>query len=83
MGFHLILISDVEEKMGEPARILYPSRSPKRVNGFAAYRKEKSLNNNNNNNNNDNNSIRVYLRANLTAQRPITKLARVYRNTQK
>jgi hypothetical protein len=32
-------------------------------------------------NNNNNNSIRVYLRANLTAQRPITKLARVYRNT--
>jgi hypothetical protein len=29
------------------------------------------------------NSIRVYLRANLTAQRPITKLARVHRNTQK
>jgi hypothetical protein len=28
-------------------------------------------------NNNNNNSIRVYLRANLTAQRPITKLARV------
>jgi hypothetical protein len=27
--------------------------------------------------------IRVYLRANLTAQRPITKLARVHRNTQK
>jgi hypothetical protein len=29
------------------------------------------------------NSIRVYLRANITAQRPITKLARVHRNTQK
>jgi hypothetical protein len=29
------------------------------------------------------NSVRVYLRANLTAQRPITKLARVHRNTQK
>jgi hypothetical protein len=29
------------------------------------------------------NSIRVYLRANLSAQRPITKLARVYRSTQK
>jgi hypothetical protein len=27
------------------------------------------------------NSIRVYLRANLRAQRPITKLARVHRNT--
>jgi sugar diacid utilization regulator len=36
-----------------------------------------------NNNNNNTNSIRVYLRANLTAQRPITKLARVHRNTQK
>jgi hypothetical protein len=32
---------------------------------------------------NNNNSIRDYLRANLTAQRPITKLARVHRNTQK
>jgi hypothetical protein len=32
--------------------------------------------------NNSNNSIRVYLRADLTAQRPITKLARVYRSTQ-
>jgi hypothetical protein len=32
---------------------------------------------------NNNNSIRVYLRANLTAQRPITKLAQIYRNTQK
>jgi hypothetical protein len=31
----------------------------------------------------DNNSIRVYLRANLTAHRSITKLAQVYRNTQK
>jgi hypothetical protein len=30
-----------------------------------------------------NNSIRVYLRANLTAQRPLTKLARVHRSTQK
>jgi hypothetical protein len=39
--------------------------------------------NNNNNNNNNNNSVRVYLRANLAAQRPITKLARVHRNTQK
>jgi hypothetical protein len=29
------------------------------------------------------NSIRVYLRANLTAQRPITELARVHRNTKK
>jgi hypothetical protein len=29
------------------------------------------------------NSVRVYLRANLIAQRPITKLARVYRSTQK
>jgi hypothetical protein len=29
------------------------------------------------------NSIRVYLRADLTAQRPITKLARVYGSTQK
>jgi hypothetical protein len=29
------------------------------------------------------NSIRVYLRTNLTAQRPITKLTRVFRNTQK
>jgi hypothetical protein len=29
------------------------------------------------------NSIRVYLRGNLTAQRPVTKLARVHRNTQK
>jgi hypothetical protein len=29
------------------------------------------------------NSIRVYLRANLTAQRPITKLARVHRNIKK
>jgi hypothetical protein len=28
------------------------------------------------------NSIHVYLRANVTAQRPITKLARVHRNTQ-
>jgi hypothetical protein len=28
------------------------------------------------------NSIHVYLRANLTARRPITKLARVYRNKQ-
>jgi hypothetical protein len=28
------------------------------------------------------NSIHVYLRANLTAQWPITKLARVHRNTQ-
>jgi hypothetical protein len=36
-----------------------------------------------NNNNNNNNSIRVYLRANLTAQMPITKLAPVHRNTQK
>jgi hypothetical protein len=27
------------------------------------------------------NSIRVYLSANLTAQRPITKLARGHRNT--
>jgi hypothetical protein len=39
------------------------------------------MNNNNNNNNNNNsiqfNSILVYLRANLTALRPITKLARV------
>jgi hypothetical protein len=33
-------------------------------------------------NNNNNNSIHVYLRANLTARRPITKLARVYRNKQ-
>jgi hypothetical protein len=38
---------------------------------------------NNNNNNNNNNSIRVYLCAHLTAQRPITKLAQVHRNTQK
>jgi hypothetical protein len=29
------------------------------------------------------NSIRVYLRANLTAQRPSTKLVLVYRSTQK
>jgi hypothetical protein len=29
------------------------------------------------------NLIRVYLHANLTSQRPITKLARVHRNTQK
>jgi hypothetical protein len=29
------------------------------------------------------NSVRVYLRANLTAQMPITKLERVHRNTQK
>jgi hypothetical protein len=29
------------------------------------------------------NSVRVYLHADLTAQRPITKLARVHRNTQK
>jgi hypothetical protein len=29
------------------------------------------------------NSIRVYLRENLRAQRPITKLARVHRNIQK
>jgi hypothetical protein len=29
------------------------------------------------------NSVRVYLHANLTAQRPITKAARVHRNTQK
>jgi hypothetical protein len=29
------------------------------------------------------NSIRVYLHANLTAQMPITKLAGVYRSTQK
>jgi hypothetical protein len=29
------------------------------------------------------NSIRVYLHANLTAQRPITKLAQIQRNTQK
>jgi hypothetical protein len=29
------------------------------------------------------NSIRVYLRANLTAQRPVTKLAQIYGNTQK
>jgi hypothetical protein len=36
----------------------------------------------NNNNNNNNNSIRVYLRANLTAQRPVTKFARVHRNIQ-
>jgi hypothetical protein len=28
------------------------------------------------------NSINVYLSANLTAQRPITKLARVYRNKE-
>jgi hypothetical protein len=28
------------------------------------------------------NSVRVYLRANLTAQRPITKFARVCRKTQ-
>jgi hypothetical protein len=28
------------------------------------------------------NSICIYLRANLTAQRPVTKLARVHRNTQ-
>jgi hypothetical protein len=35
------------------------------------------------NNNNNNNSIRVYLRANLTEQRPITKLARIHRTTQK
>jgi hypothetical protein len=34
-------------------------------------------------NNNNNNSIRVYLRANITPQRPITKLARVHRITQK
>jgi hypothetical protein len=29
------------------------------------------------------NSIHIYLRANLTAQRPITKLARVRRNKNK
>jgi hypothetical protein len=34
-------------------------------------------------NNSNNNSIRVYLRTNLTAQRPITKLARVHRNIDK
>jgi hypothetical protein len=38
---------------------------------------------NNNNNSFQFNSIRVYLRANLTAQKPITKLARVHRSTQK
>jgi hypothetical protein len=39
----------------------------------------------NHNNNNDDNSIQfvVYLRANLTSKRPIIKLARVRRNTQK
>jgi hypothetical protein len=36
----------------------------------------------NNNNNNNNNSIRIYLRANLTAQRPITKLTRVRKKKQ-
>jgi hypothetical protein len=35
----------------------------------------------NNNNSIQFNSILVYLCANLTAQRPITKLARVHRNT--
>jgi hypothetical protein len=34
------------------------------------------------NNSNNNNIIRVYLRANLTAQRPITKLIWVHRNTE-
>jgi hypothetical protein len=34
------------------------------------------------NNNNNNNSIHVYLRANLTAQMPITKLARERRKRQ-
>jgi hypothetical protein len=34
------------------------------------------------NNNNNNNSIRIYLRANLTAQKPVTKLARVRRTKQ-
>jgi hypothetical protein len=29
------------------------------------------------------NSVRVYLRTDLTAQRPITKLAQAYRSTQK
>jgi hypothetical protein len=33
--------------------------------------------------NNNNNSIRFYLRANLTAQRPITKRARAEKKTKK
>jgi hypothetical protein len=37
----------------------------------------------NNYNNNNNNKIFVYLRANLTAQRPITKSARARGRTQK
>jgi hypothetical protein len=40
-------------------------------------------NNNNNNNSIQFNSINVSLRANLTAQMPITKLERFYGNTQK
>jgi hypothetical protein len=40
-------------------------------------------NNRNSTNNNNNNSIRVYLRANLTAQRLIIKLARVHTNSLK
>jgi hypothetical protein len=36
----------------------------------------------NNNNNNKNNTILVYLHANLTAQRQITKIAQVWRKTQ-
>jgi hypothetical protein len=46
----------------------------------AATGQKSHLKSNNNNNNNNNNSIRLYLRANLTAQRPITKLARAYNN---
>jgi hypothetical protein len=38
----------------------------------------------NNTNNNNNNSVLIYLRENLTAQRPVTKLARVRkRNSSK
>jgi hypothetical protein len=38
--------------------------------------------NNNNNNNNNNNSHFIYLRANLTAQNPVTKLAQVRRKKE-
>jgi hypothetical protein len=37
----------------------------------------------NNNNNNNNNTILVYLRADLTVQRPITKLVRVSKKKKK
>jgi hypothetical protein len=39
-------------------------------------------NNNNNNNNSNNDSIRIYLRANLAAQRPVTESAGVRRKKQ-